>query len=66
MANEADTCRKYVLPKLYHSGWTDDQINEQRILEVPPISGRSASIESAWSWPQQVVKPSEGIVRQCD
>ena len=30
MANEADTCRKYVLPKLYSAGWTDDQINEQR------------------------------------
>jgi hypothetical protein len=26
---EADTCRKYVLPKLYGAGWTDDQINEQ-------------------------------------
>jgi hypothetical protein len=22
---EADTCRKYVLPKLYDAGWTDDQ-----------------------------------------
>ena len=30
MATEADTCRKYVLPKLYAAGWTDDQINEQR------------------------------------
>lgn len=29
MANEADTCRKFVLPKLYDAGWTDDQINEQ-------------------------------------
>ncbi len=29
MANEADTCRKYILPKLYDSGWNDDQINEQ-------------------------------------
>ena len=27
---EADTCRKYVLPKLYASGWTDDHIHEQR------------------------------------
>jgi len=27
---EADTCRKYVLPKLYAAGWTDDQISEQR------------------------------------
>ncbi len=28
--NEADTCRKYVLPKLYAAGWTDDQISEQK------------------------------------
>lgn len=30
MANEADTCRKYVLPKLYAAQWTDDQIFEQK------------------------------------
>ena len=30
MITEADTCRKYVLPKLYASGWSDDQINEQK------------------------------------
>ena len=29
---EADTCRKYVLPKLYAAGWTDDQICEQRFF----------------------------------
>jgi type I restriction enzyme R subunit len=28
--SEADTCRKEVLPKLYASQWTDDQILEQR------------------------------------
>lgn len=45
MSNEADTCRKYVLPKLRAAGWTDDdQIGEQitftdgRIL----VSGRTA------------------------
>jgi len=27
---EADTCRKYVLPKLYTSGWSDEQISEQK------------------------------------
>jgi len=27
---EADTCRKYVLKKLYDAGWTDDQIREQK------------------------------------
>ncbi len=30
MITEADTCRKYVLPKLYTAGWIDDQINEQK------------------------------------
>lgn len=30
MITEADTCRKYVLPKLYEAGWTDDQISEQK------------------------------------
>lgn len=30
MTTEADTCRKFVLPKLYAAGWNDDQINEQR------------------------------------
>jgi type I restriction enzyme R subunit len=27
---EADTCRRFVLPKLYSAGWSDDDINEQR------------------------------------
>lgn len=30
MLTEADTCRKYVLPKLYAAGWTDDQTSEQK------------------------------------
>jgi len=30
VATEADTCRKFVLPKLYASNWYDDQISEQR------------------------------------
>jgi type I restriction enzyme R subunit len=30
MITEADTCRKYVLPKLYAASWNDDQINEQK------------------------------------
>jgi type I restriction enzyme R subunit len=28
--NEADTCRTYVLPKLYNAGWEDIQISEQK------------------------------------
>ena len=27
---EADTCRKYVVPKLHSAGWSDDQIIEQK------------------------------------
>lgn len=30
MLTEADTCRKYVLPKLCAAGWNDDQISEQK------------------------------------
>ena len=30
MPSEADTCRTYVVPKLYQAGWRDDQIGEQR------------------------------------
>ena len=30
MITEADTCRKYVVPELYLSGWNDDQISEQK------------------------------------
>ncbi|UBV42610.1 DEAD/DEAH box helicase family protein [Deinococcus taeanensis] len=30
MPTAADTCRTYVLPKLYEAGWTDEQIKEQR------------------------------------
>lgn len=30
MITEADTCRKYVPPKLYAAGWSDDQISEQK------------------------------------
>jgi type I restriction enzyme R subunit len=43
---EADTCRKYVLPKLYAAGWSDDQISEQksftdgRIIPVGPRGRR--------------------------
>src|SRR5439155_1658647 len=28
--SEADSCRKYVLKKLYEAGWDDDRISEQR------------------------------------
>ena len=39
---EADTCRKFVLPKLYESDWTNEQIAEQRYFTAGKIiiSGR--------------------------
>jgi type I restriction enzyme R subunit len=30
LSTEADTCRQYVLPKLYGAGWSDDQISQER------------------------------------
>jgi hypothetical protein len=30
LLTEADTCRRYVLPKLYAAGWSDEQISEQK------------------------------------
>ncbi len=30
MSTEADTCWKFVLPKLYAAGWDDERICEQR------------------------------------
>src|SRR5437899_9120476 len=44
MINEADTCRKYVLPKLYAAGWNDDQISEQKTFtdgRIIPIGEKS-------------------------
>ena len=43
MPTEADTCRRYVLPKLYAAGWNDDQICEQRTFtdgRIVPTGGK--------------------------
>ena len=42
--SEADTCRKYVLPKIYEAGWTDEQIREQQSFTDGRvvIAGRNA------------------------
>ncbi len=32
MPTEADTCRTYIVPKLYASGWEDEYITEQMVL----------------------------------
>src|SRR5260221_10938427 len=39
MPSEADTCRQYVVPKLYAAGWTDDQIAEQRTFTAEGTHG---------------------------
>jgi len=50
MATEADTCRKYVLPKLYAAGWNDDQISEQRTFTDGRIMVTGTKI---WRRPQK-------------
>ena len=44
MITEADTCRQYVLPKLYSAGWTDESIREQKTFTDGRIlvTGRNA------------------------
>jgi len=50
MMSEADTCRAFVLPKLYAAGWTDDQIAEQRTL----TAGRIMVVgQKTWRHPQK-------------
>lgn len=44
MLSEADTCRKYVLPRLYSAGWTDDHINEQRTFTDGRILVRGSKV----------------------
>ena len=44
MITEADTCRKYVLPKLYAAGWNDDQISEQKSFtdgRIVPVGAKA-------------------------
>ncbi|MBI2993620.1 MAG: DEAD/DEAH box helicase family protein [Gammaproteobacteria bacterium] len=50
MATEADTCRKYVLPKLYAAGWNDDQISEQRTFTDGRIMVAATRV---WRRPQK-------------
>ncbi len=50
MATEADTCRKYVLPKLYEAGWDDDQISEQRTFTDGRIMVAGTKV---WRRPQK-------------
>ena len=50
MPTEADTCRKYVLPKLYAAGWNDDQINEQRTFTDGRIMVAGSKV---WRGPQK-------------
>ena len=45
MITEADTCRKYVLPKLYEAGWSDDQISEQKTFTDGKIVVLGNSVE---------------------
>ncbi len=50
MPTEADTCRKYVLPKLYAAGWTDEHILEQRTFTAGRIMTMGGKV---WRRPQK-------------
>lgn len=50
MLTEADTCRRFVLPKLYAAGWNDDQISEQRTFTDGRIMVAGAKV---WRRPQK-------------
>jgi len=54
---EADTCRKYVLPKLYEADWTDEQISEQKTF----TDGRIVVLEKRCKRRQQ--KRADYILR---
>lgn len=49
--NEADTCRTYVLPKLYGVGWEDSQISELATCG-PARPHLTQSLHKSWSLPQ--------------
>jgi len=55
---EADTCRKYILPKLYAGGWTDDQISEQRTI----TDGRLILVEGAAIPPRKKSKRADYLL----
>ena len=55
---EADTCRKYVLPKLYAGGWTDDQISEQRTI----TAGRLILVEGVSPPPRKKGKRADYLL----
>jgi hypothetical protein len=50
MPSEANTCRRFVLPKLYSAGWIDDQISEQRTFTDGRIM---VSGKKTWRRPQK-------------
>jgi type I restriction enzyme R subunit len=50
LTTEADTCRRYVLPKLYAAGWDDDQISEQRTFTDGRIMVAGTKV---WRRPQK-------------
>lgn len=56
--SEADTCRKFVLPKLYAGGWTDDQISEQRTI----TAGRLILVEGATTPPRKRGKRADYLL----
>jgi type I restriction-modification system DNA methylase subunit len=58
LITEADTCRRYVLPKLYSAGWNDDQVEEAE----EEHAGRrfKSSVEPPYRWRDWAAK-EDGI-----
>lgn len=50
MPTEADTCRKYVVPKLHAAGWDDERILEQRTFTAGRIMTVTGQV---WRRPQK-------------
>ena len=60
---EADTCRMYVLPKLYEAGWPDEQINEQHNLDIKnPSAGEALEQKPPEELVESIQAKERGIV----
>ena len=60
---EADTCRMYVLPKLYEAGWPDEQINEQHNLDIEnPSAGEALEQKPPEELVESIQAKEQGII----
>ena len=45
--HEADTCRNYILPKLYDAGWTNDTLANKNLSLMARFLSREAPHDGA-------------------